>query len=92
MRRTIALITVAAVMLTMMALSGGSAFAQDPPTEGNPSCFGAYARTVQGQPGPGEGVSLLASSGAAYAAELLVPLIQGVRTEACPPPPPPSLP
>ncbi len=87
MRRTMVLITVAAVMLATMALGGGSAFAQ-----GNPSCFGAYARTVQGDPGPGEGVSLLASSGAAYVAELLVPLIQDVRPEVCPPPSPPSLP
>jgi hypothetical protein len=82
MRRTIVLITVAAVMLATMALGGGSAFAQ-----GNPSCFGAYARTVQGDPGPGAGVSELASSGAGEVADELVPLIQGVRTEACPPPP-----
>ena len=82
MRRTIMLITVAAVMLTTMALSGGSAFAQ-----GNPSCFGAYARTVQGQPGPGAGVSELASSGAALVAEELVPFIQQERP--CPPDGPP---
>jgi N-methylhydantoinase A/oxoprolinase/acetone carboxylase beta subunit len=92
LRRTTALITVAAVMLTTMALGGGSAFAVDPPTQGNPSCFGAYARTVEGPPGPGEGVSELASSGAALVADELVPLIQGARDEACPPPEPPSLP
>jgi hypothetical protein len=93
MRRTIALFTVAAVMLTTMALGGGSAFAVDPPTQGNPSCFGAYAQTVQGPPGPGEGVSELASSGVpALVADELVPAIQGARDEACPPPEPPSLP
>ena len=74
MRRTIVLITVAAVMLTTMALSGGSAFAQ-----GNPSCFGAYARSTQGHPGPGAGVSALASDGAAQVAEVLVPFIQQER-------------
>jgi hypothetical protein len=79
MRRTIVLITVAAVMLTTMALSGGSAFAQDPPTQGNPSCFGAFARAQPGEPGPGEGVSELASSGAALVAEVLVPFIQHER-------------
>jgi hypothetical protein len=63
-----------------------------PPTQGNPSCFGAYARAEQGQPGPGEGVSELASSGAALVAEELVPLIQDVRPEVGAPPPPPSLP
>jgi hypothetical protein len=93
MRRTIALITVAAVMLMMLALSGGSAFAVDPPTQGNPSCFGAYARSVQGEPGPGEGVSELASSGVpALVADELVPLIQEVRNDICPPPDPPPLP
>ncbi len=79
MRRTIVLIAVAAVMLTTMAVGGGSAFAVDPPTQGNPSCFGAYARTVQGQPGPGEGVSELASSGAGEVADELVRFIQQER-------------
>ncbi len=74
MRRTIVLITVAAIMLTTLALGGGSAFAQ-----GNPSCFGAYARTLQGPPGPGEGVSLLARSGAGEVADELVPFIQQER-------------
>ena len=92
MRRTIVLITVAAVMLAMMALSGGSAFAVDPPTQGNPSCFGAYARTVQGDPGPGEGVSELASSGAALVAEELVPFIQQERPCPLEPPFPAPLP
>lgn len=87
MRRTIVLITVAAIMLATMALGGGSAFALDPPTQGNPSCFGAFARTEQGQPGPGEGVSELASSGAAQVAEVLVPFIQHERP--CPPEGPP---
>lgn len=87
MRRTIVLITVAAVMLATMALSGGSAFAVDPPTQGNPSCFGAYARAEQGQPGPGEGVSELASSGAALVADELVPFIQ--HEPPCPPEGPP---
>ena len=79
MRRTIVLITVVAVMLTAMALSGGSAFAEEPPTQGNPSCFGAFARAEQGGPGPGAGVSELASSGAALIAEVLVPFIQHER-------------
>ena len=93
MRRTIVLITVAAVMLAMMALSGGSSFAVDPPTQGNPSCFDAYARTVQGPPGPGEGVSELASSGVpALVADVLVPLVQNVRNDICPPPEPLQLP
>ncbi len=74
MRRTIVLITVAAIMLATMALGGGSAFA-----EGNPSCFGAFARAEPGQPGPGEGVSELASSGAAQVADVLVPFIQHER-------------
>ena len=59
-RRIILLVTVAAVMLTTMALSAGSAFAQppsDPIENGNPSCFGAYARSEPGWPGPGEFVS-----------------------------------
>lgn len=74
MRRTIVLITVAAVMLTTIALSAGSAFAQ-----GQPSCFGEFARAQPGQPGPGAGVSELASSGAALVADVLVPFIQHER-------------
>ena len=74
MRRTIVLIMVAAVMLTTMALSAGSAFAQ-----GQSSCFGAFARAEPGQPGPGAGVSVLASTGAALVADKVVPIVQHER-------------
>ena len=88
MRGTIVLITVAA-MLTTMALSAGSVFADppaDPPTDsGNPSCFGALAR-APATGGPGQGVSELASSGASQVADVLVPVIQ--QNRPCPPTPP----
>ena len=74
MRRKVVLITVATVMLVAMAPSGGSAFAQ-----GQSSCFGAFARAEPGQPGPGEGVSELASSGAALVADKVVPIVQHER-------------
>ncbi len=85
MRRTIVLITVAAVMLTTMALSAGSAFAQ--------SCFGASASFLSGPqlvPGPliGETATVLAQSGATGEfAPVGVQTLQQVRP--CPPPPGP---
>jgi hypothetical protein len=83
MRRTIVLITVAAVMLTTMALSGASAFAQ--------SCFGASASLAPGPqlvPGPliGETASGLAQSGATGEfAPVGVQALQQVRADLCPP-------
>ena len=57
MRRTSMLITVVALMLATMALSGGSALAQ-----GQPSCFGSYARSTDEvrDAGPGFFVSAAA--------------------------------
>jgi hypothetical protein len=77
MKRRILAIMVAAVMLMTIALSGGSALAQ-----GQSSCFGAFARAQPGEPGPGEGVSQLASSGAALVADKFVPIVQ--RERPCP--------
>ena len=61
-RRIILLVTVAVVMAETMA-PAGVVFAQppsDPIENGNPSCFGAYARSEPGWPGPGESVSFAA--------------------------------
>ena len=75
LRRTSVLITVVAFMLATMALSGASALAQ-----GQSSCFGEFARAVPGGPGPGEGVSELASSGApTIVADTLLPIVQHER-------------
>ena len=58
MRRNVLLATAAAVMVATVALSG-TAFADPAPPDnppidsGNPSCFGAYARSEPGPPGPG---------------------------------------
>jgi hypothetical protein len=59
-RRIILLVTVAVVMAETMA-PAGVVFAQppsDPIENGNPSCFGAYARSLPAPPpGPGDFVS-----------------------------------
>ena len=56
MSRLVLLVTVAAFMVAVTVLLAGTAFAQ-----GNPSCFGDYARSpVPG--GPGSVVSDIASS------------------------------
>lgn len=97
-RRIILLVTVAAVMLTTMALSAGSAFAQppsDPNENGNPSCFGVYARSEPGPPpGPGDFVSGAATTLAEPGPETPgsgtdevardIGLAQHVRQDVCP--------
>ena len=89
MRRSISLVTSAAVMTATMVLSG-TAFAQDPPTdEGNPSCFGAYARSEPSPPGPGTTfvksiVTVAAPGGVDELAGFVGELNQN---RPCPPPP-----
>ena len=94
MRRIILLVTVAIVMAQTMA-PAGVAFAQPPsgPVEnGNPSCFGAFARYEPGWPGPGEFVSGAAAtlakpgtpgSGTDDVARNIGP-VQHVREGVCP--------
>jgi hypothetical protein len=89
------LVTVAVVMAETMA-PAGVVFAQppsDPIENGNPSCFGAYARSEPGPPpGPGEFVSGAATdlagtgtpeSGTDEVAQN-IGLVQHVRQDVCP--------
>lgn len=94
MRRIILLVTVAVVMAVTMA-PAGVVFAEPPSDsidDGNPSCFGAFARTEPGPPGPGEFVHEAATtlaepgtpgSGTDDVARN-VGLVQLVRQEVCP--------
>jgi hypothetical protein len=94
MRRTILLVTVAVVMAGT-TVPAGVVFAQ-PPSDierGNPSCFGAFARSEPGPPpGPGDFVSEAATtlaesvnpgSGTDEVARH-VGLVQHVRQDVCP--------
>ncbi len=94
MRRVILFVTVAVVMAETMA-PAGVVFAQppsDPIENGNPSCFGAFARSEPGPPGPGEFVHEAATtlagpgtpgSGTDDVARN-VGLVQHVRQDVCP--------
>ncbi len=59
MRRIFLILVVAAMMALTMMVSASPAFAQ-----GHPSCFGTYARSEPGGPGPGSFVSAAATEGA----------------------------
>jgi hypothetical protein len=65
-RRLYLLLTTAVVAAAVMSLSG-AALADPPVDSGNPSCFGAFARSQPGAPGPGgsvsEGATTLAGTG-----------------------------
>ncbi len=101
MRRIVLLLTVAATIVAAM-VPAGSAFAQslsDPIENGNPSCFGAYARSEPvPPPGPGEFVSDVATtlaepgtpeSGTDEVASQ-IGLLQLVRQDVCPENQPPQ--
>ena len=60
-RRLYLLLTIAVVAAAVMSLSG-TALADPPVDSGNPSCFGAFARSEPGTPGPGESVSVGATN------------------------------
>ncbi len=95
MRRAILLVT-AAVVMAGTTVPAGIVFAQPPSDSierGNPSCFGAYARSEPGPPpGPGDFVS----EAATFLAESVNPgsgtdevarhvgLVQHVRQDVCP--------
>jgi hypothetical protein len=56
MRRLVLLVTVAAVVATVLIVLSGTGLAAPDPTAGNPSCFGFEERQEPaGQPGPGGG-------------------------------------
>jgi len=79
-----ALALVAAVVtMTVMA---GAAFA-DPPPQSNASCFGQSESADQGRPGPGEGISevatTLAHTHTTPVAAQLVPALQEAAHTVC---------
>ncbi len=101
MRRIVLLLMVAVTMVTA-TVPAGVVFAEsvsDPIDNGNPSCFGAYARSEPvPPPGPGEFVSDAATglaepgtpeSGTDEVASQ-IGLVQHVRQEVCPPDQPPE--
>ena len=51
-KRAVAVFTLVAILVTVMALMG-TAFANPPSDNGNPSCFGQFARSAPMGPGPG---------------------------------------
>jgi hypothetical protein len=53
-RRSFLLLTIAVVVGAVMSLSGTALAVPD---SSNPSCFGAFARSQPGTPGPGDAVS-----------------------------------
>ena len=98
MRRSVSLVTLVAVMVATMVLSGAALAEPSPPSDppsdsGNPSCFGAFARLAPDGSGPGELVSGAATtlaepstppgSGTDEVARNIGP-VQHVRQGACP--------
>ena len=88
MKRSVSLVTLVAAMAVTTVLSG-AAFAQDPPTEGNPSCFGGYARSEPGPPGPGTTfVKPIVTVAAPGGIDELTDFVRELnQTRPCPPPP-----
>ena len=96
MRRIVLLLMVAVTMVAGM-VPAGVVFAEslsDPSDNGNPSCFGAFARSEPGRPGPGESVGDAAKglavtgpenpgSGTDEVAQEIGP-VQHVRQGVCP--------
>ena len=94
MRRVTLLLTVATFVVAML-LPAAAAFAQPAsslPQNGNPSCFGAFARSEPGPPGPGQFVrtdaTTLAGPGTPGSGTddvaSNIGLVQLVRQEVCP--------
>ena len=97
MRRIVLLLLVAVIMVAAM-VPAGVVFAEspsDPIDNGNPSCFGTYARSEPGPPpGPGEFVSDAATGLAMPGPESpgsgtdevasQIGLVQDVRQDVCP--------
>ena len=95
MRRIVLLLTVAVTMVAA-TVPAGVVFAEslsDPIDNGNPSCFGTYARS---EPGPPPGPGFFVSDAATYLAGTGTPesgtdevarqigLVQDVRQDVCP--------
>ena len=103
MRRIVLLVIVAVTMVAAMAPTG-VVFAEslsDPSDNGNPSCFGAYARSEPfPPPPPGDYVSTAATGLAMPGPEFPgsgtdevateIGLVQLVRQDVCPPEQPPQ--
>ncbi len=90
-RQTILVVTFAAVAAVMIATTGTAS------AQGNPSCFGQFARTDAGVPGDtggpgfvvGDTASSLGKAGATDdIASTLIKTLQDARQEACPSFPP----
>ncbi len=85
-RRTVLLLAwVAAAAVAAMAMAAVAS--ADPPPQANSSCFGQSESFDQGAPGPGTGISGLATStahtGTTPVAAKLVPLLQDSTHTAC---------
>ena len=85
-RRTVLLLAwVAAAAVAAMAMAAVAS--ADPPSQANSSCFGQSESFYQGTPGPGMGISEVATStartGTTPVAAKLVPFLQEATHTAC---------
>ena len=85
-RRTVLLLAwVAAAAVAAMAMAAVAS--ADPPPQANASCFGQSESADPGKPGPGTGISKVATSlahtGTTQVGAQLVPLLQEATHTAC---------